>query len=201
MLVGPSAIGKSTLMEEVARQNSSFAYVRSFTTRSPRPNEQGHYVFIDKKSARQLKQNGEAITYFEHPTTHDIYGTTNESYPAKFNLLDTLSGSVEMYRSLPFRETITVAITAPASDWQNWFMSRYPEPSAEAKKRLEEATTSINWALGDPKVHWVINTKDTIKKSAEKITSISSQSSPANKPPEHPYAMLSLIKEGIWHKK
>lgn len=201
MIVGPSAIGKSTLMEEVIRLNPDFAYVRSFTTRQKRVNEQSHYSFIDRDTARELRRSGQAITYFEHPTTHDIYGTTAESYPGKYNLLDTLSGSVQGYRSLPFARTVTVAVTAPASDWRDWLLSRYPEPSSEAKKRLKEASISINWALKDSETHWIINREGAKTNSAKEIITISTQHSTKTSSPEHPRAMLEAIEEGIWHKK
>lgn len=199
MLVGPSAIGKSTLMNEIIRERDDFAYVRSFTTRAPREGEQSHYSFIGAKEAQALRATNRAITYFEHPTTHDVYGTTEKSYPGTFNLLDTLSGSVADYRKLPFKRTITIAITAPADEWRHWFLSRYSESTPEAEKRLKEATLSINWALNDPEVYWINNNEGALMKTAEAV--IATATSPLAQhttPPKEPYAMLELIKEGVW---
>lgn len=158
MIVGPAAIGKSTLMNEIVRQDSkTFGYVKSFTTRSRRPGETAHYNFISREEALSLQQTGRTVTYFEHPTTHDLYGTTPASYIAQINLLDTLSGSVDDYRKLPFTHTLTIGLTAPVEQWKEWFLQRYPEPFDEAIKRLAEAKRSIMWSLGDPETFWLIN--------------------------------------------
>lgn len=158
MIVGPAAVGKSTLMNEIVRQDSkTFGYVRSFTTRSRRPGEAAHYNFISREEALSLQQTGRTVTYFEHPTTHDLYGTTPASYIAQINLLDTLSGSVDDYRKLPFTRTVTISLTTPAVQWKDWFLQRYPEPSDEAIKRLAEAKRSIMWSLGDSETLWLIN--------------------------------------------
>ena len=158
MIVGPAAIGKSTLMNEVVRQNpANYGYVKSFTTRSRRPGETAHYNFISREHAISLHQSGQTITYLDHPTTHDLYGTTASSYTAPINLLDTLSGSVKAYRTLPFAQTITISLTTPAEQWKKWFLARYPKSSDEALKRLAEAEQSINWSLQDPETLWLIN--------------------------------------------
>jgi guanylate kinase len=198
MMVGPSAAGKSTVMNEMVRIHDDFAYVKAFTTRSPRPNEKTHYTFIDKEEALQLQETGQAVTYIEHPTTHDIYGTTIGSYPGQYNLLDTLSGSVALYRALPFEKTVTIALTAPSDQWQKWFLDRYPEPSEEAQKRLGEAVLSIKWALNDPETHWIINREGALQAVAE--AAIATVLSPAlnHSIPDESHALLERISQGIW---
>lgn len=198
MMVGPSAIGKSTLMNEIVKNHDDFAYVEAFTTRLARPNEQTHYTFIDKKEALHLQQTGQALTYVEHPTTHAIYGTTLESYPARYNLLDTLSGSVRMYRALPFKRTVTIAVTAPSEQWQKWFLIRYPAATEEAKKRLNEATLSIHWALNDPETQWIVNREGMLQDAVKEMTNIIFDPPVTSSAPDEPYAMLELIKKGVW---
>lgn len=202
MIVGPSAIGKSTLMNEMVRLHDDFAYVEAFTTRAKRPEEKTHYTFIDKQAAQELLDSNQAITIIEHPTTHDFYGTTIDSYPKRYNLLDTLANSVAEYRSLPFDRTVVIAVTAPADQWHKWFIERYPVPTTEAEKRLSEAVLSINWALNDPETHWVVNTEGALKEIAERAISYTLQpSEPEPNVPEWPYSILRRIEEGIWHKK
>ena len=172
MLVGPSCIGKSTLMNEVTRQNpEAYGYVNSFTTRSQRQGEVTHYNFISKEEALSLHDAGQTITYFEHPTTHDRYGTTIASYTSPINLLDTLSGSVKGYRDLPFKKTITISLTTSPEKWREWFLERYPAPSDEATKRLAEAKQSIRWSLDDAETLWLIN-DDTIETVATRCADI-----------------------------
>lgn len=159
MIVGPSAIGKSTLMNEVVRQNSEFGRVKSFTTRPPRDNDEpNQYFYLSTDEAKQLQKESKAITYAVYPTTGQIYGTIADSYQFPYNLLDTLSGSVEEYRKLPFKKTVTISLTATPHQWHDWLLERYPEPSEERTKRLLEAKQSINWSLSQTSDHhWVLN--------------------------------------------
>lgn len=201
MLVGPSAVGKSTLMNETVAQTTDFSYVRSFTTRAQRPGEMSHYNFIGQAEAEALHEDGRTITYFEHPTTHDIYGTTAASYPNRYNLLDTLSGSVETYRKLPFERFVTIALTAPAEEWREWFLSRYPQASEEAKKRLGEAVLSINWSLADRNTCWLSNPSGQVDSTAAKLIDIVVNQPTPNETPPEPRAMLEVIERGVWPSK
>lgn len=173
MIVGPTAVGKSTLMHEVARLDSRFGYVRSFTTRPERDGEASTYRHMSEHAATRLYDEGKTVTFFRHPTTQVIYGTTAESYGHEFNLLDTLSGSVELYRSLPFERTITISLTTDPDEWLEWIQNRFPNPSEERTKRLREAIASIEWSLSQAGDHyWVVNQPNDLQKSARRIIDI-----------------------------
>lgn len=198
MLVGPAAIGKSTIMNEVVAQDSRFSYVSAFTTRSRRPGEQSYYDFISKNKANELIKTGQAITHFEHPTTHDIYGTTAASYRTEYNLLDTLSIAVATYRNLPFKRHITISLTASPDQWHAWFLNRYPTPSEEATKRLKEATSSVNWSLNDPETYWLKNSEGETLDVARQLITIATSTPARGSISDEPRAMLELIEKGMW---
>lgn len=198
MLVGPAAIGKSTIMNEVAACDDRFSYVTAFTTRAKRPGEKSHYHFISAQEAKELIGSGQAITHFVHPTTHDIYGTTGASYRTAYNLLDTLSIAVETYRALPFKHHVTISLTASPDEWLAWFVDRYPTPTAEALKRLEEAKLSINWSLNDPHTQWLHNKQGFTGETARQLIDIATGSQVCASTPAEPRAMLELIEKGVW---
>ena len=194
MLVGPSCIGKSTIMDALVSKDKRFSYVRSFTTRAQRSYQDTSYNFISKEQASKLYENGEAITFLEHPTTGDIYGTTAESYATQFNILDTLSESVATYRSLPFKQTITISLTADPSDWQAWFYARYPEHNQEVTKRLEEAVLSISWSIQDTLTHWIVNKEGDIESNVEAILEICNTNSvTTSTPPVEAHGLLEAV--------
>ncbi len=198
MIVGPAAIGKSTLMDTVAATDGDFSYVRSFTTRTKRPGETSHYDFVSLDQVRALHSAGKTVTYFEHPTTHNIYGTTAASFPTRYNVLDTLSGSVHLYRSLPFERTITISLTAPLNEWQQWFLGRYPEKSEEALKRLKEAKLSISWSLTDNDIYWLENPAGDLEATTKQLIDIV-RNIPTHSPtPKNAHDMLDLIEKGMW---
>lgn len=207
MLVAPSAMGKSTVMQAATQLDPDFSYVRSFTTRPPRLGEET-YTFLDTAQVKSLRARGEAITYTVFPTTGFIYGTTLESYQSKYNLLDTLANSVDQYRALQFEKTITMTLTAPVERWQTWFLARYPEESDEAYKRLEEAKLSIKWSLNDPETLWLVNndTPEDVAKSLikEVLRVTSDRADPTTGPVNlnaisHAHAILNLVEKGaVW---
>lgn len=199
MIVGPSAIGKSTIMTAATQLREDFSYVKAFTTRPWREGDSGTYMYITKEQAEELHQTGGAVTYVVFPTTGMIYGTTAESFRTKYNLLDTLANSVEEYRALPFERTVTISLTAAAEDWQKWFTMRYPEPSDDALKRLEEAKLSITWSLAqDHDHHWLANQPGQTESVAKKLIDIAVGVAREDTTQPHPHAMLELIEKGVW---
>lgn len=173
MVVGPTSIGKSTVMHEAARQDPDFTYVRAFTTRPQRAGEaMVTYDHITEEQAKALKASGQALTYIIHPTSGYIYGTTLASYQSEFNLMDTLSGSVEAYKALPFGRTITLSLTAPSNAWEHWFRIRYPVTNEEARQRLAEAKLSIKWSLQQPDMVWLLNELDDVAGTAARLVGL-----------------------------
>lgn len=157
MIVGPAAIGKSTIMKAATDINGNFGYVRGFTTR-PRREQGDLYLHVDEQQVEEFREEGSLLTHFVHPTTGYHYGTRLDDYAARYNLLDTLSGAVDSYRKLPFRATITIGLVTEASRWQEWFLGRYPHKNQEADKRLAEAKLSLGWLLQQQDLVWLTNT-------------------------------------------
>lgn len=198
MLIGPSAIGKSTLMNKIIQLHPEFGRVTGFTTRSPRPNDEpGQYRYLSEKEVEQKIARNELVQYATFPITRQIYGTEIIDYHAVYNIKDILANAVPDFRALPFKKTIAISLTAPASQWREWFLSRYPVPSEEAKKRLEEAKLSINWSLNDPDTYWLENSTDQLTNTAQKLIDIV-LNRPQRTTPKTPRAMLELIEKRIW---
>ena len=194
MIVGPTAIGKSTIMKEVVRIDSNFSYARTFTTRERRPGEMSSYRHISDAQARQIRDSGQAFTFLEHPTTGLIYGTDCESFSNRYTLLDTLSYSVEQYRALPFMRTVTISITASPEDWRSWLLERFPEPSTERDKRLLEAKQSIEWSLSQTSDHhWVVNHEGSLPAIAKQIIAIAKGDEKTTDIPSSAQSLMDVI--------
>lgn len=199
MLVGPSGVGKSTLMNQVVRQSSEFGRITGFTTRSPRPDDEpGMYRYYSKDEVQQKVTTGGLVQHAEFPTTGHIYGTEAHDYPARYNLKDTMANAVDEFRRLPFADTVTIGLTAPAEQWRAWFLSRYPGPSDEALKRLEEAKLSISWCLSDSRTYWLSNSEGSLAPTSTRLIEIATTRPSHYGSPTEPRAMLELIERGIW---
>lgn len=179
MMIGPSCIGKSTVMEEIVTQDMRFGITGSFTTRAPRPDDSKSYDYIastDETLARLCKQieAGEVVNYTAHPTTHDIYGTYLSEYGHPYNLLDTLATSAGYFRKLPFRNNSIVGVVADPDIWAMRLDQRFPLGNPARPKRIAEAVMSFGWLLDQSAndVNWVINEEGRCQEAAQMVIEV-----------------------------
>lgn len=200
MLVAPTAMGKSTIMNTAVQLDSRFARVRSFTTRPHRSNDEpGQYIYLSDADLVHERSHGTVVTETTFPNTGYTYGTLYTSYSGEFCLLDTLANSVAIYRALPFHRTLTVSLVASPEDWCAWFVSRYPEHSDMAVKRLKEAELSIAWSLQDPETAWLVNDGTPEAAAQTLIDLIHGQTASDSNGPNLARATLERIRAGaIW---
>ena len=203
MLVGPAAIGKSSVMEKVIQLDPRFKRVPVFSTRTPRPDDEpGMFRNIphDDEHVTQLLNKieaGDVVQYAIHPTQGTIYGTDITDYPGEYNLLATLSGAVGQMRRLPFHESHTIGLITPAKNWKEWFTDRYPDGHPERSKRLMEAALSMEWLIEEDiedKVTWILNTPGHPNKAAAEIIAsvLHREKSQDNDRLQHAYDILDL---------
>lgn len=200
MLVAPTAMGKSTIMNTACTLDRTIHRVKSFTTRPPRANDEQHqYIYVTPQDLPLLRQSGKIITEVAAPTTGYTYGTLTESYPGELCVLDTLASSVSDYTSLPFRTTHVIGLIAPAARWHTWLLQRYPVASDDALKRLEEATYSLEWLLSHPNVHWINNDSTPESAARQLIECMKSAVTSSDQAHAHARDILHLIAQGgIW---
>lgn len=173
MFVGPSAIGKTYIMNTIAEMDNAFGRVPVFTTRDARndddPDMFRHFPFTDQ-SVNGLIDGFEAVDstvvqYAVHPTNHHIYGTVVTDYPSEYNMLATLASAVPGLRRLPFQKTHVIGMVTEGGLWAHRFTERFPEDTKERGDRLREARSSLQWLLqqyqDDPaSVHWIYNSRE-----------------------------------------
>lgn len=167
MFVGPASVGKSFLMNRIMERDVDFGRVSVFTTREARPDDEpGMFRNLPHDDANVTMlldkiQRGEVVQYAIHPTSGRFYGSEITDYGRAFNMLATLSGIVNTLRQLPFQTTHVIGLAVDPDVWLQRFYQRYPEPSDERTKRLQEAAQSLQWLL-DPahiqEINWVDNT-------------------------------------------
>ena len=171
MIVGPTSVGKSSLMNEVVSLNGDFARVSGFTTRQKRQNDEpGLYRYVNESEAQAIIASPDLIQYAINPANNKLYGTTAMDYPGRMNLQDTLSGAVAFYRSVPFKRHVVISLCAEVDAWTEWLNARYPEPGIERRNRLKEAVASIEWSLAQDDDHlWLVNRRNELPKTARHL--------------------------------
>lgn len=166
-VVGPSSVGKTSLIQEIVHQNpDDFHAVQTLTTRPPSPRDDNgsmRYLPHNKEGLDQLRdkmERGDLVQIKLHDTTGYVYATELSDYPKPYNLLAVLATEVHKFRRLPFGYCATIGVAAnPKNAWGPWLMDRFSatDNSSEVTKRLAEARISLNWLLNDAETMWIEN--------------------------------------------
>lgn len=85
-IMGKSGTGKSTVVKELCK-DEKFHYVKSFTTRQPRPNDPediNTHTFVDNKHYEDNK--GEVLALYESPKGYKSYTTIDSFDDDKINI-------------------------------------------------------------------------------------------------------------------
>lgn len=176
-IVGPSSVGKTTVMRAVCAADPSFHRTVSFTTRPPRQNEPADtYRFLpntpeQRQNIMRMYEKGQLIQFIIHPTTH-LYGTALEDYKGRFNLLDVISSEVANFQALGFAACQTIMLVTTPAEWQQRFDSWQFGPE-EAHKRIREGIDSLQWGLDQHGgVRWLENRTGDMPSTVDHVIAI-----------------------------
>jgi guanylate kinase len=155
MIVGPSGVGKTTLIE-----NLGFTFVPSDTTRDSRPGEKQGVDMNFRKDYGQVIADMEVGRFVQVAVgaSGDLYATKDSSYPdSGVATMPVMADVIPIFRNLGFKRTITAFIAPPT---YNEWMRRIKKPGLidkDIKERLPEAERSIKFALSDSQTHFILN--------------------------------------------
>jgi guanylate kinase len=157
MVVGPSGVGKTTLIE-----NSGLTFAPSDTTRPPRPGEEEGVDFYFRTDYGQLVReikNGRFVQV-AIGSGGDFYSTKDSSYPNDGIVIkEVMADVLSVFRNLGFRRTISAYITPPSfASWMNRLADHHLS-NDQLKKRIAEAQRSLTQSLADPQMHFILNDK------------------------------------------
>ncbi len=177
-VIGPSGIGKSTLLDTVQLTNKDFSRALSFTTRSKRDGEsKNQYRFLnhDEPTASRILERvrrRELVQYSVHPSTGYIYGSDIDSYRTPFVMIDVLSTGLAPLRQLPVKSIVEVSIVCTPREWERRFASR-KVATEDAQKRIKEGVNSLEWSLdqGEDMI-WVDNSDKKVEDTASEYIDI-----------------------------
>ncbi len=169
---GPSGVGKGTVLEELFKLSSDYAYSVSVTTRAPRQGEvEGvNYFFRTKEEFEKMIENGELLEYASY--NGNYYGT-----PKKYveKMLDSgknvileieVQGAMKVKKIKP--EAVMVFIAPESKDvLAERLSTRATEPKDVIINRIEIAQRELRAC---PFYDYVtVNTENMAKKCAEDI--------------------------------
>lgn len=172
-VIGPVAVGKSTVIEEVIRLDAEVEAAGTFMSRPQREHEATVYRFVNHDESHLKKiqakvTSRELVQYAVHPSTGYVYGSELDDYPARYNILAMLASAMSGFEALPFKDCVPIALTAEPEDWTTWLKKRVNADSADTHTRLFEARQSLEWCLTHD-VAWVCNTPGNPEQAAKEI--------------------------------
>jgi guanylate kinase len=165
MLVGPSGVGKSTLIK-----HSGLHFVPSDTTRMPRPGEKDGVDMNFRTDYDQLAADIKAGNFVQIApfATGELYATKYSSYPESgAAVMPVMAEAVPLFRKLGFEKTISAFVVPPS--YQEWMrrMSEQQMTVEQRAKRLSEAKISFEFGLSDQQTHFILC--DDINESAGQV--------------------------------
>lgn len=180
-IIGPCSVGKNYVIDRLIADDERFRPVRSISTRGSRPDDTSDTMQLFAKTDEgidelvTLIEEGRAINYVIHPTTGELYGTLDTSYPGEFNLLPMLSSSADTFRHLPFRDVHLIGLVAPPDAWERWFEQRHFENADDRTKRLAEGAQSLDWLLANGDASIICNQPGNPQYAASAIKAVVEQ--------------------------
>ena len=158
-VVGPSGVGKTTLMEAAAAVNPQLQFVIATVSRAPRPEERDGVDYHFRTKAEMLEHIKRLEYVNVAPSlTGDLYTTDPKSFPQNgIGMMAIWADAMPYFRSLPFRAMRTIFVTPPSYEIWQQRIGTHKFTADQLQKRLAEARRSFEFALHDPEVTVVVN--------------------------------------------
>ena len=186
VLAGPSAVGKTTISDEIMRQNDKFTLSRSATTRAPRGD--GHddeYVYLTRDEFLAAIESGDILEHTEY--SGDLYGTPKSEIlraerEGKYALfiLD-LTGVASLRESEFADDTLFVYIYDTLNTLEERLYARYMDPPTVdgltkfAKRKEQNIADYLGFDKHAPLFDLMISNATTVSETAANIIAAMSE--------------------------
>lgn len=174
LLIGPTAIGKSHLINKVTEFDDQFTESGTITNRPPRESDPENYVTdVPLETMLNRIEKREFVQYGVVPPDK-IYATDLNSYPSNHIILPALASSIDSFKNYGFKKVIPIGVLADGEEWQQRLGER--RNNRDYASRLQEAIESVNWLLKKyPSIPIVENESGEDKRAAREIIRLSKE--------------------------
>lgn len=179
LIVGPSGVGKGTVIAHLKRRRPEFDYPISATTRKPRAGEEDGvvYHFVDRDTFERMIEKGELL---EYAIVHnkEYYGTLKAPIMEALKEGRTVIREVDMQgcesiqEVLPEENVISIFLTVPdKQDLIDRIQKRGKLPAEEIKRRMESAEKEFAKG-GEVCNYQVPSLNNKVKECVDKVEAI-----------------------------
>lgn len=146
-VVGPSGVGKDSVMSALARADDRFQLVRRVITRAPEAGGED-YEAVDLPRFKELEAGGAfALSWHAHGLAYGIPAEVDTVLAQGKDVLANLSRGVLVEANARFSPFMVLSLTAPKSMLAARLVGRGRETVADIKARLERAEKALPTGL------------------------------------------------------
>ena len=167
-LVGPTGVGKTTIIEKLG-----LPYVQSDVTRAPRDGERDGHEYHFRSDYYEILNEIKAGEYaqFLIAKNNEFYGTRASSYPLSgVAVMAILASVVPLFRKLGFKKIIPIYVLPPS--YVEWMRRIGTGRLLDLPARMSEARESLPISIEDPLYHFVLN--DDLDLAVQEVMTITS---------------------------
>ena len=153
-IVGPSGVGKDTVMAALQKSRPDLSLVKRHITRSPESIGEDHYALSSEEFSKAVDQQKFVLSWTAHGL---LYGVSHEAVQKLNNgqdMLINLSRDVLEEADRVFDRLIVINLTAPKDVLLSRLEKRGREPIKDIKARLERRVAPLPKSL---QIHEVPN--------------------------------------------
>lgn len=194
MIVGPTAVGKSAIINEVLNFKNDWNIAGTITTRGRRVEDPSNYLTSAEGMTGEVLikqiQSSELTNYSVHPGG-DFYAYSLDSFSAQYNLAPMITPNIEVMKKAGFQRSETIFIYAQPQDYELFIKDRLSD--AKIAGRLEEAIISLQYGIENAdSLHIIENTmgSDGLRKSAQKVIEITMGEADINESKDYNVTMM-----------
>jgi len=159
-VVGPTAVGKSTLITAAIERNPQDIHlVVVDTTREPRPGERDGIDYNFRSRQHMTETMGERKFVQVAPSVFgDLYATAAHAYATDgVAVMAIIAAAMPDFRALPFKEIRPIFVLPP--DYATWQqrIKHHGFDDVQMRRRLVEAEASSVFGVEDEKTQFIIN--------------------------------------------
>jgi len=178
VIVGPSGVGKGTLLAKLKEEYASFAVAVSHTTRDPRPGETNgiSYNFVTRENFKTMIENKGFIEHAEFGG--NMYGTSVKAVEdvaddGKICLLEIDLQGAESIKSLGMEAKFIFITTSgdTLSILKDRLHNRGSESKEQVEKRLAAAKRELKFLDDNPEFYDFVLENDDLEEAYKRLVS------------------------------